>query len=72
MSEHSSEQTSVAEKDFSENPCFRSMVKAAEGFAVLKWMFEQRQDILATFIHQIAVPAEAMQPRLTRIRATRK
>jgi len=34
-------------------------------------MFEERQDILATFVQQIAVPMEAMQPRLVRIRLRR-
>ena len=65
-------QANRAEKDLLENPSFKSIVRAAQGFAVLKWMFEHRQDILATLVHQITVPMEAMQPRLTRIRLARE
>lgn len=54
-----------------ENPSFKSVVRVAEGFDVLQWMFEERQDILATFIRQMAVPLETMQPRVSRIRLRR-
>jgi hypothetical protein len=53
------------------NPAFRSVVRAAQGFEVLKWMFEQRQDILATFVQQIGEPLGAMRPNDVRIRARR-
>lgn len=53
------------------NPAFESMVKAAEIFAILKWMFEERQDILATFVRQASVPMEAMQRPFVRVRAKR-
>ncbi|KFY68585.1 hypothetical protein V496_00971 [Pseudogymnoascus sp. VKM F-4515 (FW-2607)] len=60
--ENISEQPSHLENDFLKNPAFQSVIKAAESLDVLKWMFEERQDILATFVRQIAVPMEAMQP----------
>jgi hypothetical protein len=66
-----SEQPTGLEKDLLGNPSFKSILRAAQGFDVLKWMFEERQDILATFVQQIAVPKEAMQPRLIRIRSRR-
>lgn len=55
-----------------QNPAFRSVYRMAECFDLLKWMFEERQDILATFVKEIAGPMEAMQPRLIRIRARRE
>ncbi|PCD23181.1 hypothetical protein AU210_014704 [Fusarium oxysporum f. sp. radicis-cucumerinum] len=60
------------QKDILESPSFGSVFRAAIGFDVLKWMFEERQDILATFIKQIAVPMEAMHPRVFRMRARRE
>lgn len=35
-------------------------------------MLEKRQEILATFVEKIAVPVEAMQPGVVRIRARRE
>jgi hypothetical protein len=66
-----SEQPTHLEQDFLENPSFKSIYRMAEVLDALKWMFEERQDILATFVQQIAVPMEAMQPRLDRIRSRR-
>lgn len=59
------------EKELLENPSFKSVVWAAESFEILKWMFEERQDILATFVQQIVVKPETMQRRINRIRARR-
>ncbi|KFY07183.1 hypothetical protein V492_07379 [Pseudogymnoascus sp. VKM F-4246] len=69
--ENISEQASQLENDFLKNPAFESVIKAAQCFDVLQWMFEERQDILATFVRQIAVPMEDMQPRIARIRGRR-
>ncbi|RYP49445.1 hypothetical protein DL768_004855 [Monosporascus sp. mg162] len=52
---HHSEKSSGHEEMF-ENPAFRSNFKAVQGFGVRKWMFEERQDILATFIRQVSEP----------------
>ena len=54
------------------NPSFQSILRAALGFDTLKWMFEERQDILATFIAQIAVDMKDTQPRNIRIRGRRE
>ncbi|KLO97739.1 uncharacterized protein FFB20_15009 [Fusarium fujikuroi] len=72
--EHNSDlnQRSVTQEDMFNSPSFRSVYRAAQGFDVLKWMFEERQDILATFVKKIAVPMEATQPRVVRIRARRE
>ncbi|KAH8776266.1 hypothetical protein F5883DRAFT_409959 [Diaporthe sp. PMI_573] len=64
-------QSTQEEREMLENPCFKSIVRAAEGFDDLKWMFEEQQDILATFVQKIAVQPESMQPRVDRIRARR-
>ncbi|EAT77698.1 hypothetical protein SNOG_14846 [Parastagonospora nodorum SN15] len=39
-----------------QNPAFQSVMRAACGFEILSWMFEERQDILATFIKDLAIP----------------
>ncbi|WEW61563.1 hypothetical protein PRK78_007054 [Emydomyces testavorans] len=57
------------EEELLKKPSFRSMYRAAQGFSVLQWLFEERQDILATFIQQIAVPMEDMRPHVVRTRA---
>ena len=62
------EHPACLEKDLLGNPSFNSIFRAAQGFDVLKWMFEG-QDILATFIQQIAVPMETMQTHFVRIRS---
>ena len=67
-----SEQPSHLEKDWLGSPSFQSVFRAAQEFDVLKWMFEERQDLLATFVQQIAVPVEAMQPQIVRIRSRRE
>lgn len=53
------------------SPSHRSILRAAQSFDTLRWMFEERQDILATFVQQLAVPIEDTQPRLVRIRGRR-
>ncbi|KAJ3466405.1 hypothetical protein MRS44_003969 [Fusarium solani] len=63
---------SSGQEDILENPSFNSVFRAAQGFDVLKWIFEERQDILATFVKQIAVPMKDMHPRVVRIRARRE
>jgi hypothetical protein len=64
-----SEHPTCLEKDLPGNPSFNSIFRAAQGFDVLKWMFEERQGILATFVQQIAVLMEAMQTHFVRIRS---
>lgn len=66
------DEQSISEEDILKSPSFGSVFRAAQGFDVLKWMFEERQDILATFIKKIAVPMEATQPRVVRMRARRE
>jgi hypothetical protein len=53
-----------------ETPTFKLITSAVQSFDVLQWMFEDRQDILATFVKQISEPMKP--PRVTRIRAPRK
>ncbi|CVL12342.1 uncharacterized protein FPRN_07096 [Fusarium proliferatum] len=66
------DERSISEEEILKSPSFGSVFRAAQGFDVLQWMFEERQDILATFINKIAVPMEAMQPRFVRMRARRE
>ncbi|KAH4087219.1 hypothetical protein HBH69_185350 [Parastagonospora nodorum] len=54
-----------------QNPAFRSVMRAACGFEILSWMFEERQDILATFIKDLAIPMHESHPEITRIRGRR-
>jgi hypothetical protein len=68
----SSEQPAGLEADLLRNPSFKAVIKAAQGFMVLMWMFEERQDILATFVQQIAISIEATQPKITRVRGGRE
>ncbi|KAF5718698.1 hypothetical protein FMUND_5058 [Fusarium mundagurra] len=67
-----SNEQSINQEDLLKSPSFGSVFRAAQVFDVLVWMFEERQDILATFIKQIAVPMKARQPRVVRIRARRE
>jgi hypothetical protein len=46
---------------------FREAYRAAVTFDVVRWMFKERQDILATFVHKICVPGEMVNPRVIRI-----
>jgi hypothetical protein len=55
-----------------QNVAFLSMTSAAEGFETLMWLFEERQDILATFVQKIAVPVADLQPQVTRFRGRRE
>jgi hypothetical protein len=59
-------------EDVLNNTCFQSIFTAAQEFDVLRWMFEERQDILATFVQQIALPMAEMQPSVLRSRARRE
>ncbi|KAK7739268.1 hypothetical protein SLS62_011258 [Diatrype stigma] len=68
---HSSERSSD-QNDIFGNPAFQSVFRAAQGLEVLKWMFEERQDILATFIRDLAEPIGAAQPQVIRIRGRRQ
>jgi hypothetical protein len=70
--ENLTEASTQQDKDLLENPAFKSVYMAAQVFDTLKWFFEERQDILATFVQQIGVPMESTQPRVTRIRARRE
>ena len=69
--EDTSKQSSRLEPDLFENSSLQSIFRAAQSFSVLVWIFEKRQDILATFVQQIGVPMEATQPSLVRIRGRR-
>lgn len=60
------------QQDVLQHPSFRSIWRAAHGFDVLKWMFKERQDILATFVKQLAVPHKDFSPQIVRIRARRE
>ncbi|KAH3906317.1 hypothetical protein HBI56_194990 [Parastagonospora nodorum] len=51
-----------------QNPAFQSVMRAACGFEILSWMFEERQDILATFIKDLAIPVHESRPEIIRIR----
>lgn len=68
----SSGQHEDSDKATLRNPAFISMYKAAEGFELLWWMFEKRQDILAEFVRQLGVPMEDLQPRMIRVRGRRE
>ena len=68
----SNQKHSENESNFMNRHSFRVIYKAANIFDTLQWMFDERQDILATFVRQIAEPVEASQPGITRIRARRK
>lgn len=68
----SNQEHSENESNFMNRHSFRVIYKAANIFDILQWMFDERQDILATFVRQIAEPMEALQSGITRIRARRK
>jgi hypothetical protein len=53
------------------HPCFKAIFGAAQTFDILRWMFEERQDILATFVQRCAVPLKDARPNLIRMRARR-
>lgn len=54
------------------NPAFRPFFRAAQCYEVMKWLFEHRQDILADFVRQIAVPLHDLQTQVFRFRPTRE
>jgi hypothetical protein len=45
-----SDQSNDLKDDILGSPHFQSIIKVAEIFDVLKWMFDERQDVLATFV----------------------
>jgi hypothetical protein len=59
------------EETLQKSPSFRAFHNVAEICDVLKWMFEERQDILATFVRQISIPAESTRAQVVRLRARR-
>jgi hypothetical protein len=58
----------VDEEGMTQNEAFRSMHRAATGLDILMWLYEERQDILATFLLPIMVPAASQEANLIRIR----
>jgi hypothetical protein len=67
-----SDQSNDLKDDILRSPHFQSIIKVAEIFDVLKWMFDERQDILATFVRQIAVPMDDARLRVVRFRGRRE
>lgn len=65
------EQSYPPAEDLHRQPCFKAIFGAAQTFDILRWMFEERQDILATFVQRCAVPLKDAQPNLIRMRARR-
>jgi len=43
------------------NPCFKSVFVAAQVFDVMRWLFEERQDVLAQFVKGSLAPGEAVR-----------
>ncbi|KAJ5953598.1 hypothetical protein N7454_000494 [Penicillium verhagenii] len=64
------EQSYPPAEDLHRQLSFKAIFGAAQTFDILRWMFEERQDILATFV-QRCVPLKDTQPNLIRIRARR-
>lgn len=54
-----------------ENQTFRTDYILAQRFATLRWMFEERQDILAIFVWQLTKPLGELYPKVIRTRAPR-
>ncbi|KAK4063371.1 uncharacterized protein Triagg1_9522 [Trichoderma aggressivum f. europaeum] len=54
-----------------ENQTFRTDYILAQRFALLRWMFEERQDILAVFVAQLSKPLDQLYPKVIRTRAPR-
>ncbi|KAJ5455748.1 uncharacterized protein N7458_004012 [Penicillium daleae] len=65
------EEPCLPEDDVHTKPYFKSIYGAALTFDTLIWMFEERQDILATFVRRCAVPMKDTQPNLIRVRGRR-
>ncbi|KAL4925377.1 uncharacterized protein BDV17DRAFT_294600 [Aspergillus undulatus] len=53
------------------NPAFKTIYRIASVVDTIVWMFEERQDILATFVSHNAVSLEESRPRVIRFRGTR-
>lgn len=60
------------ENDLLRTPSFQSIYRAAQCFEALMWMYVERQDILATFVQQIALPTEDIQPHIFQFRSRRE
>ncbi|KAL6820794.1 hypothetical protein V8C40DRAFT_62159 [Trichoderma camerunense] len=54
-----------------ENQTWRSVYTLAQKFAILQWLFEERQDILAIFVGQLSKPLGELYPKVIRMRAPR-
>ncbi|KAJ6028829.1 hypothetical protein N7540_004405 [Penicillium herquei] len=65
------EQSHTPAEDLHRQPCFKAIFGAAQTFDILRWMFEERQDILATFVQRCAVHFKNTQPNIIRMRARR-
>jgi hypothetical protein len=65
------EQSYPPAEDIHRQPCFKAIFRAAQTFDILSWMFEERQDILATFVQRCAVLTKDAQPNLIRMRSRR-
>ncbi|CEJ60151.1 hypothetical protein PMG11_08736 [Penicillium brasilianum] len=65
------EQSYPPAEDLHRQPCFQAIFGAAQTCDILRWMFEERQDILATFVQRCAVPLKDAQPNLIRMRVRR-
>lgn len=64
------EQSYPPAEDLHRQLCFKAIHGAAQTFDILRWMFKERQDILATFV-QRCVPLKDTHPNLIRMRARR-
>ncbi|KAJ5367175.1 hypothetical protein N7541_001116 [Penicillium brevicompactum] len=65
------EQSYPPADDLHRRPCFKAIFGAAQTFDILRWMFEERQDILATFVQRCSVPLKDTRLNLIRMRARR-
>ncbi|KAJ5638664.1 hypothetical protein N7528_001054 [Penicillium herquei] len=65
------EQSYPPAEDLHRQLCFEAIFGAAQTVDILRWMFEERQDILATFVHRSVVSLKDTQPNIIRMRARR-
>lgn len=71
-SDHGKEKSKPRDEDPLANPAFKSAYRISQAFDSLRWMFEERQDILATFIQQLGESVENLRPTIVRMRARRE
>ncbi|KAK7985651.1 hypothetical protein PG996_005111 [Apiospora saccharicola] len=71
-SDRGKKKSSPRGKEPSENPAFQSAWETSQAFDSMRWMFEERQDILAAFVHQLGEPSENLQPKVFGTRARRE